>query len=158
MEKRSGKPFPLVPTQVKLWIRELRRLGRFVHERPAFVWLDEPSKTIKSLPAFHCSECGESGWISMVDPGSDTQIQAQGVEGSQLINDPGTIYRGWFGNKGRKDQYMIVISPFDPKEDAILKSPAEPSLPGIEAEGFYLCEESLVLRKGNGACPLTGSD
>lgn len=158
MEKRSGKPFPLVPTQVQLWIRELRRLGRFVHEKPAFVWLDESSKTIKSLPAFHCSECGESGWISMVDPGSDTQIQAQGVEGRQLINDPRSIYRGWFGNKGRKNQYMIVISQFDPKEDAMFTSSDQPALPGMEKENFYLCQESLVLRKGKGACPLTGSD
>ena len=158
MEKRSGKALPLVPTQVQIWIRELRRLGRLVHEKPAFVWLDEPSRNIKSLPAFHCSECGESGWISMVDPGCDTKIKAKGVEGSQLISDPRTIYRGWFGNKGRKDQYMIVISPFDPKEDAMLTSLESPALPGMEAETFYLCRDSLVLRKGKGACPLTGSD
>jgi DEAD/DEAH box helicase domain-containing protein len=158
MENRSGKPFPLVPTQVQLWIRELRRLGRFVHEKPSFVWLDEPSKTVKSLPAFHCSECGESGWISMIDPGADTQIQAEGVEGSQLINDPQTIYRGWFGNKGYKDQYMIVISPFDQKEDTIIDVAVQKTLPQIEPEGWYLCKESLVLRKGEGPCPLTGSD
>lgn len=127
MEKRSGKPFPLVPTQVQLWIRGLRRLGRFVHEKPAFVWLDEPSKIVKSLPAFHCSECGESGWISMVDPGSDTKIQAEGVEGSQLIADPRSIYRGWFGNKGRKDQNMVVISSLIPKKMPCLHLPTSPS-------------------------------
>jgi DEAD/DEAH box helicase domain-containing protein len=158
MEKRSGKAFPLVPTQVQLWIRELRRLGRIVHKKPGFIWLDEPSKTLQSLPAFHCSECGESGWISMVDPGSDAKIQAKGVDGRQLINDPQTIYRGWFGHKGLKDPYMVVISPFDEKEDVIQGKPLEKALPGIEAEGIYLCKESLVFRKGHGPCPLTGSE
>lgn len=28
----------------------------------------------------------------------------------------------------------------------------------MEKEGWYLCKESLVLRKGKGECPLTGSD
>ncbi|MCA1787415.1 MAG: hypothetical protein LC657_15690, partial [Desulfobacteraceae bacterium] len=158
MEKRSGKAFPLVPTQVQLWIRELRRLGRLVHEKPGFIWLDEPSKTLRSLPAFHCSECGESGWISMIDPGSDARIRSNGVDGRQLVNDPQTIYRGWFGHKRMKDQYMVVISPFNEKEDEILHQPVERTLPGIEPEGVYLCKESLVFRKGSGPCPLTGSE
>lgn len=55
---RSGTAFPLVPTQVQLWIRELRRLGRLVFDRPVFTWLDEPTQEYPSLPAFHCSECG----------------------------------------------------------------------------------------------------
>lgn len=61
-EIRNQTAFPLVPTQIQLWIRELRRLGRVVHERPAFTWLDEPGQGFPSLPTFHCSECGESGW------------------------------------------------------------------------------------------------
>ena len=65
-EVRSGTAFPLVPTQVQLWIRELRRLGRVAHEKPVFSWLDEPTKEYPSLPVFHCSECGESGWIALV--------------------------------------------------------------------------------------------
>ena len=60
-EERSGQAFPLVPTQVQLWIRELRRLGRLVDDKPVFTWLDEPSHEFPSLPAYHCSECGESG-------------------------------------------------------------------------------------------------
>ncbi|SLM31713.1 putative RNA helicase [Desulfamplus magnetovallimortis] len=190
-EKRSGRPFPLVPTQVQLWIRELRRLGRLVHEKPGFIWLDEPSKNIRSLPAFHCSECGASGWISMVEPDKDTVIKSEGVEGHQLIDDPRTIYQGWFGIKGRKDQHMVVITPFrnvhetndpfspspfmekrvggevdgqvisDPflnEKEYAIKTGEQHDLPGMESDGFYLCRESLVLRKGYGTCPLTGSD
>jgi DEAD/DEAH box helicase domain-containing protein len=63
-EVRSGTAFPLVPTQVQLWIRELRRLGRLAYERPVFSWLDEPTQEYPSLPTFHCSECGESGWVA----------------------------------------------------------------------------------------------
>ena len=66
-EVRSGHAFPLVPTQVQLWIRELRRLGRLVHDKPVFSWLDEPTQEFPSLPVFHCSECGESGWVGHVD-------------------------------------------------------------------------------------------
>ena len=51
-ETRSGKPFPLVPTQIQLWIRELRRLGRIVSDKANFIWLDEPVQSVKSLPAF----------------------------------------------------------------------------------------------------------
>jgi DEAD/DEAH box helicase domain-containing protein len=67
-ELRSKRSFPLVPTQVQLWIRELRRLGRIVSDKPCFGWLDEPVQGVNNLPAFHCSECGESGWIALHDP------------------------------------------------------------------------------------------
>ncbi len=49
-EVRSGIAFPIVPTQIQLWIRELRRLGRTVHQTPIFNWIDEPSQGFPSLP------------------------------------------------------------------------------------------------------------
>ena len=153
-EMRSGLSFPLVPTQVQLWIRELRRLGRSVAPEPRFTWLDEPLPGTKSLPVFHCSECGESGWIAMHDPGKDAAIRAHAVQGIQLIDDPTKIYSGWFGHRGMKGQYLVTISPWS-EEDAL-----EESQPGAQLEmghlHDYLCPASLVLRKGDGPCPLTG--
>ena len=62
-ELRSGRAFPLVPTQVQLWIRELRRIGLLVSETPKFNWLDQPLADKKQLPAVHCTECGEAAWV-----------------------------------------------------------------------------------------------
>ena len=152
-EVRSGTPFPLVPTQVQLWIRELRRLGRIVHETPVFCWLDEPSQENHSLPTFHCSDCGESGWIALVDPSADSKIGAKGVTGSQLVADPAKIYRDWFGYKGMRSAACVVISPWT---DADMASEAAAGTQQTLPPGRdYLCLKSLVLRKEDGPCPLT---
>jgi DEAD/DEAH box helicase domain-containing protein len=154
-ERRSGVAFPLVPTQVQLWIRELARLGRVVSDLPAFGWLDEPASGVRSLPAFHCSECGESGWIGVHDPSRDTAIESQGVSGIQLDDDPRTIYNQWFGYKGSRGQKIVVISPWpgadDPSDDA--DADGQQTLPMTH---WYFCPLSLVLRQGDGPCPITG--
>ena len=41
-ELRSGRALPLAPTQLQLWIWELRRLGRVVDEKPRFGGLTSP--------------------------------------------------------------------------------------------------------------------
>ena len=148
-ELRSGTAFPLVPTQVQLWIRELRRLGRLVFEKPVFNWLDEPGLEYPSLPTFHCSECGESGWVALHDPSKDSRIEAQGVRGIQLGSDPTRIYRGWFGHKGGRSPDIVVISPWSNEEEA------RGAQTQLAFEHDYLCAKSLVLRKGDGPCPLT---
>jgi DEAD/DEAH box helicase domain-containing protein len=152
-----------VPTQIQLWIRELRRLGRIVGGKPNFIWLDEPVQSVKSLPAFHCSECGESGWIALHVPNEDSKIEARGVRGIQLSDDPSAIYRNWFGPKGTKSQYIVIISPWDKSNEANKVAPAQTTLPSLDtgnlklesSEASFLCPASLVLRKGDGPCPLT---
>lgn len=164
-EQRSKMASVLVPTQVQLWVRELRRLGRVVSESPNFSWLDEPIPNTKSLPAFHCSECGESGWVAMHMPDMDAHINSKEVAGWAMESDPTKIYRGWFGFKdqnsavSRKSQYIFVISPWKETEseaDDTLKAPEERALFKRDEEKFYFCPESLVIRRGNGPCPLTG--
>jgi DEAD/DEAH box helicase domain-containing protein len=153
-EFRSGKPFPLVPTQAQLWIRELRRLGRVVDDVPTFAWLDEPPSGKTCLPAFHCSECGESGWVARHDPSKDSLIRARGVDGTQLLSDPRKIYQDWFDRGGHHSQYIVVISPWtDNNVDTEAQSGAQQTLPVVHD---YFCPASLVLRTGSGPCPLTG--
>jgi DEAD/DEAH box helicase domain-containing protein len=53
---------------------------------PIFVWLDEPPSGVNCLPAFHCSECGEAGWVARHDPSKDSLIRARGVDGIQLLD------------------------------------------------------------------------
>lgn len=154
-EKRSGKDFPLVPSQVQLWVRELRRLGRVVSVTPLFSWLDERVENSNSLPAFHCSECGESGWVGLHLPGEDTNIQAAGVRGIQLNDDPSDIYRGWFGQNSQKNQYITIISPWS-EQDA-LDEENNPQQVSLEDNRDYFCPVSLIIRKGDGPCPITGS-
>lgn len=144
-EIRSGEAFPLVPTQVQLWVRELTRIGRIVSNAPAFGWLDEPLGDLKILPPFHCSECGASGWISMQDRDKDSAINAKGIEGFKLIDDVKAIYQGWFGRKGCHDPRIVLIVP-DP-DGAI----ASADLFGA----WNIHPSSLVVRKGEGPCPLS---
>lgn len=156
-ELRSGNAFPLVPSQVQVWIRELRRVGRVATDRPIFSWLDEPPQGFHCLPAFQCSECGESGWVGLNDISKEAQIASQGVTGIQLRGDTKRIYASWF-SEGEPDRNLYLISPYSDTEET-----AEESVP-LEDDGqqempfarFYLCPGSLVVRKGDGPCPMTG--
>ena len=152
-EVRSGTAFPLVPTQVQLWIRELRRLGRLVFDAPLFTWLDEPTQEYPSLPTFHCSECGESGWIAIHDPKEDTRIGARGVNGYKLDADPTKIYRGWFGYRGTHSSHIVVLSPWTDADTVAAE--ASGTQPAFAFTALYLCPKSLVVREGDGPCPLT---
>ena len=143
-------PRPLTPTQVQLWIRELRRLGRLVSDQPVFGWLDEQRPDQRILPVAHCTECGESVWVAMVDPDSENPIQARGVQGFQLIADVARIYQGW-GFERPMSKWMVALSPWYPDDDA---APAQGAL---EIAEWHLSKDSLVLRLGPGPCPLTGS-
>jgi len=155
-ELRSGKDFPLLPTQVQLWVRELRRLGRVVSPSPAFAWLDDalPEKVV--LPAFHCAACGASGWMAMHDRDRDSQIGSQGVTGYALSTDPKAIYAGWFAGSGRfRDARMRIIVPLMSRNGAV---PGEQAL--LDTEQHYLSTGPgvLTIRRGKGPCPLTGSE
>jgi len=108
-EVRSGIAFPIVPTQIQLWISELRRLGRTVHQQPIFNWIDEPSQGFPSLPTFHCADCGECGWVGLRDPEKDTEIGAAAVAGFQLSADATKIYRSWFGYKGNRSPEIVIV-------------------------------------------------
>jgi DEAD/DEAH box helicase domain-containing protein len=147
--------FPLVPTQVQLWIRELTRIGRYVNEAPAFCWLDEPAGDNRMLPAFQCSECGASGWIGLKDTQHDSAIGARGVEGFKLTDDVKAIYQSWFGRHGGRDAKIVTLMP-DPEGTASQwriqqQGSDQPSLFGH----WYLHPQSLVVRQGEGPCPLT---
>ena len=146
---RSGRALPLVPTQVQIWVRELRRLGRFVAEEPVFGWLDERQPDKPILPVAHCTECGESAWVALADPDTKARIGTQGVIGFQLIDDPTLIYQGW-GISGSPSPDLVVMSPWHQDDDG----ERDPSLPMMD---WYLAPESLVARQGVGVCPLTGA-
>ena len=156
-EWRSGKSFPLTPIQAQLWVRELRRLGRFVSPETAFGWLDERRPEQRILPVAHCTECGESVWVALADPDSETSIQAQGVQGFQLIADSDRIYQGWGFERAMSPQ-IVVLSPWREDDEAEARSRASASAQGLlEFAHWYLASESLVVRAGPGPCPLSGA-
>ncbi|MCP4754368.1 MAG: DEAD/DEAH box helicase [Proteobacteria bacterium] len=151
-ERKNGIVFSLVPTQVQLWIRELRRLGRIVHPEPSFGWLDETPLGIKNLPAFQCAECGESGWIGLRDSSTKTLIQSKGVVGFKIKDEPSEIYRAWFDPKNKKSPDLIIICP-NPKEDAAAKDIPNQQL--TTDDDWYLFPTVPSVRQGKGPCPLT---
>jgi len=153
-EGAGDMAFPLVPTQVQLWVRELRRVGRVVSADPAFTWLDEPLSNRKTLPVFHCSECHESGWIALHDKSKDSQINAKGVDGIQLSDNPTAIYRAYFGAEDAKSPDIVIVSPWRENTRQVESPNGQQNL--LDFENWYLHTVSLVLRKGAGQCPLTG--
>lgn len=153
-EERSGNPFPIAPTQVQIWIRELRRLGRMVSPTPIFSWLDDKTAENAALPAFHCSLCGESGWISFYDPDAASDIAATGAQGFQLLKDPQQIYQAFFLKP--RHQRILIVSPCRDAE-AAAPAPADGKQLLFEDNRYYLSPASLIARTEPGPCPTTGS-
>ena len=156
-ELRSGKPYPMTPIQVQLWIRELRRLGRFVSQEAALGWLDDKRPEQRILPVAHCTECGESVWVALIDPDSRNPIQAKGVQGFQLVSDIDKIYQGWGFERAMSDR-VIVLSPWHADDEAPTEAQSGKAVQGtLDIAHWYLAKDSLVVRAGSGPCPLTGA-
>jgi DEAD/DEAH box helicase domain-containing protein len=103
-----------LPLQVQIWIREMRRIGRTVEDRGSrFIWLDDAPKDYVSLPAYHCRDCGNSGWVGLIEPGSDAEITAKYQSaGFRLTPTENTkeIYRGFFeGGDKYRSPYIIMF-------------------------------------------------
>ena len=150
-ELRSGRPFPLVPTQVQLWLRELRRIGSRVSLHPTFTWLDNPlPEGKKQLPIVHCTECGEVAWVGLRDPDMDSVIGQHGINGMQLRDDVREIYDAW-GFEHAPSASLVILSPWREGDDPISNSGQQP----LDVMKWHLAPSSLVLREGGGLCPLT---
>lgn len=150
-ELRSGKPFPLVPTQVQLWLRELRRIGSLVSQTPVFTWLDDALQEGKrQLPIVHCTECGEVAWVGLRDPDMDSVIHQHGINGMQLRDDVREIYDAW-GFEHPPAPSLVILSPWREGDDPISDSGQQQ----LEALKWHLAPGSLVVREGAGLCPLT---
>lgn len=150
-ELRSGRAFPLVPTQVQLWLRELRRIGAVVNEAPAFTWLDNPPPEGRhQLPVVHCTECGELAWVGLRDLDADAAIEQQGVRGMQLSDEVPPIYEAW-GFEGQPKPTLVMMSPWREGDDPINAGGQQE----LEMVRWHLAPGSLVLREGPGLCPLT---
>lgn len=150
-ELRSGKPFPLVPTQVQLWLRELRRIGSQVGTYPKFTWLDNTLQEGKrQLPVVHCTECGEVAWVGLRDPDMDSVIGQHGINGMQLRDDVREIYDAW-GFEHAPAPSLVILSPWREGDDPVSNSGQQE----FEAVKWHLAPGSLVVRQGSGLCPLT---
>ena len=151
-ELRSGKAFPLVPTQVQLWLRELRRIGLLVSETPYFNWLDQPIVDKKQLPAVHCTECGEVSWVALLDPDQDSMIH-QKVQGFGLEDDVQKIYQSWGFDRKPSDK-LVILSHWGENDDPIGEGGSDQLQ--LESTRHYLAPRSLIVRVGPGVCPLSG--
>lgn len=150
-ELRSGKPFPLVPTQVQLWLRELRRIGALVGETPVFSWLDNVLPEGKrQLPVVHCTECGEVAWVGLRDPDADSMIAQHGINGMQLKGDAQEVYEAW-GFERAPAPSLVILSPWRDGDGPVVEYGQQE----LEATRWYLAPSSLVAREGAGRCPLT---
>ncbi|WP_300348613.1 DEAD/DEAH box helicase [uncultured Alcanivorax sp.] len=150
-ELRSGKPFPLVPTQVQLWLRELRRIGSLVSQHPMFTWLDNKLQQGKrQLPIVHCTECGEVAWVGLRDPDMDSVIGQHGINGMQLRDDVREIYDAW-GFERPPAASLVILSPWREGDDPVSGSGQQQH----DAVKWHMAASSLVVREGPGPCPIT---
>ena len=149
-EQRSGRVFPVVPTQIQLWIRELRRIGRVVAPEPVFSWLDDPLPERRQLPTVHCTTCGESAWVALRDPDRDSLVQQQ-VAGWALDADVPRIYNAW-GFERPPSRHLVIISPWRDGDDPLPTG----GQTELEVTRQYLAPTELTLRAGPGPGPLTG--
>jgi len=149
-ELRSGRAFPLVPTQVQFWMRELRRIGMLVADTPIFNWLDQPIGEKRQLPIAHCTECGEVSWVALIDPDMGAQIR-QTVQGFGLEDDVRDIYQNW-GFEGSPGPGIVTISRWHEGDDPLIPG-GQSTLPETR---YHLAPTSLIVRLGPGPCPLTG--
>jgi len=138
---------PFVSMRAQVWLRELRRLGRAVSAQARFSWLDERDTHEKPLPAFNCPECGTSGWVGLKVVDNDSKIAKEGVEGHTLNPDPARIYQAYFARGKQASPDIVIMAPYQEREGV------EPELPN---RVWHLHPGSLVLRRGPGACPLSG--
>ena len=138
----------LLGIQSQLWIRELRRVGKVLSTNTDYSWLDEPTPGIKSFPAFHCRECGETGWVGLIDITKEDSVTSKGVKGFALVEDPNSVYRAWFQTNRTRSKHIVIlskrldISAYENSKDHPL---------------YKLFPDSLVVREGDGDCPLSGS-
>ncbi|MCB1171046.1 MAG: DUF1998 domain-containing protein, partial [Leptospiraceae bacterium] len=140
----GGPPLPLLPVQTQLWIREIRRVGREVKQKPAFVWLDELDASSRALPAFHCRDCGQSGWIALRDPEKDSLVQSKHGKGMALIADPSTIYTAWFDSAPLHDENIVIISPVDESS-----APSHAPVWSLNPDRLILVEGKSAKRSGS---------
>ena len=141
----SGRLLPLLPVMIQFWLRELRRIGRAVEQEPRFLWLDETEPGVHALPAFHCRDCGHSGWIGLRLVDKDSQVQSKG--GDMLLSPDGSlVYRRWFSDEAGNGR----------EADLVVVSPAPVDQPdGLDTTYFF--PASLAIARGRDVCPITGA-
>ncbi|MCB1144024.1 MAG: DEAD/DEAH box helicase [Leptospiraceae bacterium] len=113
-KRREGKKnFPLLPAQIQIWIREVRRVGRVIDsEQERFVWLDEKPDSIRALPGYHCRECGESGYVALEKSGTEGEVAPRYGNTGFLIHDytqPKEIYKKFLIEKKQERDKQIVL-------------------------------------------------
>lgn len=91
----NGKS-PFLYVQIQIWVRELSGLLRKLNETPSFLWKDNAGTKYeeKSLPAYHCRECGSSGWLGVKDDNKN-----------HFYDDANQVYEYFFNN--HKNIYFI---------------------------------------------------
>jgi DEAD/DEAH box helicase domain-containing protein len=95
----SGRLRPFVTMQVQLWMKELRRLvAKVSSDNITYALARELNKqqAVQYLPAVNCRDCGETGWVSIVNE-----------RGNVTLGDLDTFYNLYF----KQDKKVVMIYP-----------------------------------------------
>lgn len=97
-EGDDGRRFPFLQSvRVQSWIREMRRMVATFEPRPRLEFSDDLARasregSTKALPVVYCRECGNTGWVGLV----------QNQNADHLRSDAGALsdfYRTFFQDK-----------------------------------------------------------
>jgi DEAD/DEAH box helicase domain-containing protein len=122
-----GKLRPFLTVQVQIWMRELRRLLAKVSadEITYALATDLNEQQAKQyLPVVNCRECGETGWVSLVNE-----------RGNLTLTDLNTFYNLYF----KQDQKVTMLFPHSHDNIPYQMSPAR------------ICPNCLQLQVGENA-------
>lgn len=97
-----GRRFPSF--DVHLWIRELSRIDRRFTSDATFSWSDDGERETDEaehwLPAIYCRRCRRSGWMTAIDPATDSPIW-----------DPFKIRAASVNEEKRPDLRALIYAP-----------------------------------------------
>ncbi|MGN0879031.1 MAG: DEAD/DEAH box helicase [Oligosphaeraceae bacterium] len=124
---------PFLNVRVQLWMREMRRMVATVEQQPTLHFAADLDKDapVRSLPIFHCRECGTMGYLAIRNPASNT-----------LLGGLDDIYAAYFSGKTT----VCLIHPLSPDET----DTSAALLPQL------LCGHCLHLNDGGQACAACG--
>lgn len=124
---------PFLNVRVQLWMREMRRMVATVEPQPILKFAADLTKDapIRSLPVFHCRDCGAMGFLAIRNPATNT-----------LLGGLDDIYAAYFSGKTT----ICYIHPLTPSETDT-RSRLLPQL---------LCGHCLHLSDGGSACEACG--
>lgn len=129
--KAGPQTVPFLYVQVQVWIRELTGLLRKLTPTPEFTWkaTGNAQHSASALPAWHCRECGGSGWLAVRHENKQDQLEL----------DINGIYDHYF--EAKKNLYFLNVPAQAALEEYLQTAETFGRMQYLEPEGLHLFDQ-----------------